>query len=549
MFEELGRALPRFQKYEQELPITRPLEEALVATYTEIIVFCAHSIAFFRNNPNIAHSRGAWSSFSNDFSKVISNIRHYSRVVDETADMIRLSRETHAADTIDAMSFMQDSRAKEMNLPCYMIPYGYNNRFFGRPTEINTLRSVLDPDANTQRLKIISIYGIGGVGKTQLALQYANTSTKLFDVILWIPSETQIKFMQALANFASQLGIPREDDAQDQYQSIQKVRDWLNVSGKTFLLIFDNVEDHKILEQLWPVSTKGSVIITCRSHSIAAKRTTDMIHLECFESQVGTEVLLSLTGLEPSSKDDATAARELCELMGGFPLAMVQIGEFMNDRGYSYQELLPVYKKSAAKIFARLVVPLHYEHTLNTVWDISFQTLSTEGRMLLNLLSFFDPDAVPEWLLSNQETDITEPILMFLLDDFEYVRSSQSAIILLTMNRFGDAVVNLTKASLIVRSPALKAITFHRLIQATVFSRLSESEKLLYLDCAVKILSSNFPNSWIERTEQQGHGWKSWQTCSSILPHVSRLMELVEVHSIKPTNVELFAELIFRAGT
>ncbi|KAJ5356660.1 Tetratricopeptide-like helical [Penicillium concentricum] len=478
MFEELGRALPRFRKYEQELPITKALEEALVATYTEIILFCAHSIAFFRNNPNIAHSRSAWSRFSNEFPKVMKNIRHYSRVVDETADMIRLSRETHSADTIDAMSFLQDSKPKEMNIPCYMIPYGLNNRFFGRPLENDILKNVLDSDETTKSMKVVSIYGTGGVGKTQLALHYANTSADLFDVIVWIPSETQIKFTQALAKFASKLGVPKADDTEDEYQSIQKVRDWLNVSGKTFLLIFDNVEDHKILEQLWPASTNGSVIITCRSHSVATKRTTDLIDLQCFAAETGTEVLFSLTGLKPASEEDAAAAREL-------------------------------------------------------FWDVSFQSLSTEGKMLLNMLAFFDSDAIPEWLLSNPRANITEPCLSFLLDDFE----------------LGDAIISLTRASLIVRSPAMKAITLHRLIQSTVFSRLPEVDVLIYLDCAIQMLSSSFPNSWIERTNQQGHGWKLWQTCSVILPHVSRLMILVETHSLKTTNVELFAELIFRAGT
>lgn len=121
--------------------------------------------------------------------------------------------------------------------------------------------------------------------------------------------------------------------------------------------------------------------------------------------------------------------------------------------------------------------------------------------------------------------------------------------LLLTMNRFGDAIMSLTRASLIVRSPALKAITLHRLIQSTVFSRLPEADILMYMDCTIQMLSSSFPNSWIERTNQQGHGWKSWQTCSVILPHVSSLMKLVEEHSLKTTNVELFAELIFRTGT
>ncbi|KAL1965389.1 hypothetical protein VTN77DRAFT_5826 [Rasamsonia byssochlamydoides] len=160
MFEELGRALPRFRKYEQELPMTNTLENALSDVYTEIIVFCAHSITFCRNNPNIARSRHAWSQFSSDFSKAIANLRSYSRVVDETADMIRFSRETHTAETIQAIKGLQALSVTDLSLPCYMIPYGLNLRFFGRESEIQTLKSGLEPQNESGNLRVMAIYGL-----------------------------------------------------------------------------------------------------------------------------------------------------------------------------------------------------------------------------------------------------------------------------------------------------------------------------------------------------------------------------------------------------
>jgi hypothetical protein len=117
------------------------------------------------------------------------------------------------------------------------------------------------------------------------------------------------------------------------------------------------------------------------------------------------------------------------------------------------------------------------------------------------------------------------------------------------MNRFRGAVTDLIDASLIVRSPELEVITLDGLMQSTIFRALPEAGISMYLDCVIQLVSSSFPNSWIERTNEQGHGWKAWQTCSTILPHVTSLMKLVETHSLKPTNMELFAELIFRTGT
>lgn len=113
------------------------------------------------------------------------------------------------------------------------------------------------------------------------------------------------------------------------------------------------------------------------------------------------------------------AAKELVQLLGGLPLAMVQISEFMSDCCYSFEELLPVYLKSADRVFAKTGAPAQYEHTLDTVWETSFARLSAESKTLLNLLAFFDPDLIPESILSNKAAGITDSDLQFLFDEFE----------------------------------------------------------------------------------------------------------------------------------
>ncbi|EFQ99406.1 hypothetical protein MGYG_02418 [Nannizzia gypsea CBS 118893] len=535
MFEELGRALPRFRRYEQELPLTSELEEALHTTYTEIILFCADSILHFRNNPNPDKSRETWMTFSSEVSKHISNIRFYSRKVDETADMVRLSRGKNTADTVKAIENLHLSRQRstELNLPCFMIPYGLNVKFFGRSAEVETMKERLDPNKNSGTLKIIAICGTGGVGKTQLALHYANTATDLYDVVVWIPGETKIKMTQALSQFSAKVGLPQTEGNEDDYRSIQIVHDWLNTSGKSFLLIFDNVEENKLLDQIWPRNVQGSIIITCRSHKVASKRATEVINLPCFDAEKQVDVFYSLTGQQPKNETESAAATGLLRLLGGLPLAMAQVGEFMEDRGYSYEELFSIYQKSAKKIYARTPAPAEYEHTLNTVWEVSFQELSNESKTLLNLLSFFDPDFILESIISDRRAGITDPELEFLYDSFD----------------FGGVVGDLSKAALVSRLSAQKAISIHRLIQFTVFSRLSEEESSRYFNHVINILSRSFPNTWNQRSHQQGHGWASWETCSTILPHVSWLIRLTQGHPFRIINHELFAELVFRAGT
>jgi hypothetical protein len=407
--------------------MTETLENALFDMYNEILVFCAHAITFFRNNPNVGRSRNAWSQFSRDFAQVILNVRSYSRRVDEAADMIRLSRETHTAETVAALQGLQGLRIANVNLPCFMIPYGLNLRFFGRAAELHTVKETLDPNTNSAQLRVIAIHGLGGVGKSQLALHYANTSMKVYEVIAWIPVETQIKLVQALSSLATKLGLIKET-SEDDYQSVQKVRDWLNTSEKPFLLIFDNVDKIELLDQIWPASEKGSIIITTRSPSVASKRAATVMNLGCFSEEIGKDVLYSLTGMKPADNKDDVAAGEICHLLGGLPLAMVQISGFIRDRGCSYEEFLGIYGKSAKKIFAKSERPVEYEHTLLTTWDISLQKLSTEAMTLQNLLAFFDPDLIPERLITGTKAEIEDSHLEFLFDDFESVIPKQTPL-------------------------------------------------------------------------------------------------------------------------
>ena len=420
MLEELQTVLPKARLSEQEFPLSESLETALLNMYTEIIVFYAYAITFFRNNPNATTSRSAWSAFSSRFEKVISSLRIYSRKVDEIVDMMRLSKETHTAETVKAINSLQKLMITDNGTPCHIIPYGLNLKFYGRSVEMDELKNALDPGNEDQTLKVMSIYGLGGVGKTQLALHYANTSRDSYDAIAWIQADTQTKLIQSLSTFASKLGLPKkEGSGGDDYQSVQKVRDWLNNSRKTFLLVFDNLEDVRILSQIWPASNKGSIIITSRSPAVAARRAKKTMHLKSFEEGPAVDILYELTGLQPADENDAKAAKEICQLIGGLPLAMVHMSSFIQDRRYSYEEFLALYKKHTERIFVKDQSQVDYDHTLNTVWDLSLQSLSPNARVLLDLLSLFDPDSIPERLLIGTRAEIVEPRLKFLNDDFE----------------------------------------------------------------------------------------------------------------------------------
>ncbi|KAK4250129.1 hypothetical protein C7999DRAFT_38842 [Corynascus novoguineensis] len=466
ILESLQSALPRIRKYEQE-------------------------------------NRNAWAKFSRDSGEVIANVRKYSRRVDKVSDMIRLSKEIYAAETMAALKDFQGHRVRSdsAKLPCFMIPYGLNLRFFWKGCD--------------NRLRAVGIHGLGGVGKTQLALQYANTSMDVYEIIAWISSETQMKLVQSLSNLANKLGLV-EGATEDDYQNIGKVRDWLNTASRPFLLVFDNVDKIDLLDQIWLASSRGSVIITSRSPSQIARRVNTTITLSSFSVEDGREVLQSLTGIRPANDKEEAAAREVCRLIGGLPLAMAQISNFIRDGSYSYAEFLETYEKSAEKIFAKLEPPVEYNHTLLTTWDISLQNLSAKAAALQNLLVFFDPDTIPERLLSNNKVEIQDGRFEFLADDFD----------------FREAVVELNRTSLISRLSGSKALQ-------------SKEDRISNFDNAIQMLYHSFPNTWQQRGAHQGHGWASWETCDAALPHVSWLMEMSEKHKLNTSEPGRWADYLW----
>lgn len=419
MLEELHKTLPKTCKYGKELPLTKAFEYALSDMYTEIIIFCARAITFFWNNPNASVKRPAWSQFNRLFVKTIEDLKSQSRRVDEEVNKIRM-REAISAKTIEVMKRLNDTKFDdEAKLPCHMIPYKLNPRFFSRDHEVKMVREALDPVKGHEKLRVMSIHGLGGVGKSQLALHYANSSKTTFDVIAWIPSETQAKMTQALSKLARKLGLPNGDDSVDDYHVSTEIKDWLNRAGQRYLLIFDNVEQINIILQVWPSSEQGSILITTRSPSVASKRANEVMHLQPFSTEKALEAFHWLTGLESKTEEDSAAANDICQLLGGLPLAIVQISKYIRDRGCSYEEILRIYRKSASEIHAKGEAPTEYNHTLSTVWDDSLQQLPQDASILLNFTAFFDPDKIEERFLTNPKVNHTDDRLDFLIDEIE----------------------------------------------------------------------------------------------------------------------------------
>lgn len=123
---------------------------------------------------------------------------------------------------------------------------------------------------------------------------------------------------------------------------------------------------------------------------------------------------------DQTASSDLDLAFTISRTLGGLPLALAQIGGFINQRKLSLADFLRLYEKNPARIGSRRTHDGDYEYTMSTVWDVSFEKLTGDATSLLNILAFFDPDNISESILL-QGSDGIDGKFSFLADELELV--------------------------------------------------------------------------------------------------------------------------------
>lgn len=238
MLEELSLTLPRFQVYEQTLPLSCQLQQALVDVYCEIICFYARTIHFLRDNPHLVLRKNAWQAFRNDFSRTILRIKRMSSAVESEADMARMrddkARYGEVLELLSAMKMARADNTCNTRVRYHNIPFPANSKFSGREDVLKALDKVLEPKTAASSLKSMALFGMGGVGKTQIAIQYANQHLEQFDVIMWVAADNAITIGQSFRDIAEGLGLlGTEGEIQDGAAATCKIKNWLLTTGNS----------------------------------------------------------------------------------------------------------------------------------------------------------------------------------------------------------------------------------------------------------------------------------------------------------------------------
>jgi hypothetical protein len=302
--------------------------------------------------------------------------------------------------------------------------------FIGRIEQLEALEVKLEvgDQSPERKLRAVVIHGLGGMGKTYLANEFAHRHRAKFDACYWVPSDTTVKLAQGFEAIARRLQIDETDDAQVRASVI----DWLCKTGvskgsrgsetnrdylltkclslsclcldKTWLLIFDNAEEPESLMGYFPTDSSGSIIITSRSRHWIYYDYVHVLSLAAFTLEDGVALLQSKMERHDRSIP-VQLAEDIVREAGGLPLAINQIGSYIATTHASPREFLVKYQEKegeAQRIHSYAIPPTDLQpQNLATVWDITLQKLTPAATFVLTAMVILDPDAIPVDVFAN----------------------------------------------------------------------------------------------------------------------------------------------------
>lgn len=407
------------------------------------------------------------------------------------------------------------------------IPYPRNPFFLGRESELAQMRLRLQAGQTTALSQPQAISGLGGIGKTQLALEYAYRYHQDYTAVLWARAESKEALISSYISLAALLQLP-EREAKEQDIIVLAVKNWLQVH-RNWLLILDNADELSLLPDFLSSSQEGHVLLTTRA--AATGRLARRMEIETLLPQQGALFLLRRAALiEPfaelsqASEEERELAMHISQQFGGLPLALDQAGAYLEETGTDLTSYWQIYQQHRADLLReRRGQVADHPAPVATTWSISFQKVeerNPNAAELLRLCVCLSPDAIPEEILVQGAL-------------FLRLTLSPAGVDAFLLNQ---ALEVLRSYSLVSRNPREKTLSIHRLVQAVLRDQMDEQSRQEWAERTVRTVNAAFP--LVE--------YQVWVSCDRILPHAMVCTDLIEAyHLISSEAVQLLNQTGF----
>jgi len=380
-------------------------------------------------------------------------------------------------------------------------------------------------------LRAVTLYGMGGVGKTQIALEYAYRFRAAYSHLFWIKSETEFELRQSFTALVQSMSIKKGDEGG--LKDVELAQKWLEMSDGRWLLVFDNVQQVSLLRRYWPRSVKGNIVITSQRASFD-EFTTKNFRIRPLTVEEGRTLILRQMHLEDGDETTRARAEELSEELGGSPLAITHYTGFCVTSHLSLTEVLRSFQQTslAADIWScdSNASAMQYERTLSTVWDTTLDSLSESERDLLDMLAFLNPDCVPEDFLKN-------------VSRLDTLGEENKSSFRLTATISGLVRRNLIERNISMDRPSLR---MHRALRLALVMKMDTNldKRQNTFEKALRLTRDAFPRrDMTSRMPRNEHAWKM------AMPQVLALQSAFERSDPPISGSMKFASLLGDAGS
>jgi tetratricopeptide (TPR) repeat protein len=388
------------------------------------------------------------------------------------------------------------------------VPYTKNPFFTNREAELAHLREAFTA-GDDGGLMLQALSGLGGVGKTQVAVAYALQHKNTYRAVFWLRAETEVELTRSFVEVARSLSLPQAGDPEPR-KAVEAVLEWL-CAHDGWLLIFDNADDPELLDRRYlPERPGGHVLITSRVRTFDRLGIPETMVLDVLSPDEARKFLLRRTKRKDVEGTEQEAVGELILLLGSLPLALEQAGAFMRETEMSFAEYLASYQTLRVKLLDKSVVLVgDYKKSITTTWALNLQEArrqSPASTELLAACAFLSPDTIPREL--------------FALGAEELGPDLASALAGMKANPvlFDQLLRPLVRYSLIRRNTKTGTYSIHRLLQEVQRQELGHDQEHVWAERVVKALSRAFP-PFVD--------YPSWPLCSLLLPHAQAAARLI----------------------
>ncbi|BCS00763.1 uncharacterized protein AKAW2_51104S [Aspergillus luchuensis] len=411
--------------------------------------------------------------------------------------------------------------------PCFwMIPYTRNPGFVGREHTLSQVMERIMPLGKVHSR--VALYGLGGVGKTQIAIELAHQVHEAHPdaSVFWIHANSISRFQESYYHLIKECEI---ESPEDKPQDLMLVKQWLEKQCKRWLLIIDNADEASLftsdgrqgqrastsnkqlqedssIVQFLPESPYGSILITTRNRAAGVKFVRgigrNMLEVDTMTKEESRCLIKSaLSGNYPTESD----MDELAEMLDYLPLAIMQAASFMEENVLTVNEYIKLHNDSDETKMSLLCEPFETlgrdsetPNALATTLIVSLDHINTKepnAIEALSLVAFLDQHNIPSSLMEQR--------LVGPLD-------------------LTKALGTLKAFSLIIATGKGQNFSIHRLVQLTVRKWLiiehTFDERAIQ---AMDTLAEVYPNAEYE----------NWAICAAYLPHaISVLRFTPELH-------------------